>query len=159
MSESSPPSNKNRPGTVQPVSAPATKPSPKSVQKSAPKSPAKASPKPSIVRIVGTGNGIVMLIGDRGGRWSDIVRILSEHLAKAEGFFQGERISIEIGERELSGEDMQQIADVLAGYKITIWAVRTSNPVSHRMVQEIGLPAEWREKNNVTPAVPTQIKS
>ncbi len=100
-----------------------------------------------------------MLIGDRGGRWSDIVRILSEHLAKAEGFFQGERISIEIGERELSAEDMQQIADVLAGYKITIWTVRTSNPVSHRMVQEIGLTAEWLEKNNGTPAVPTQIKS
>jgi len=119
----------------------------------------KPAAKPSIVRIVGTGNGIVMLIGDRGGRWSDIVRILSEHLAKSEGFFQGERIAIEIGERSLSAEDMQQIADVLTGYKMTIWAVRTSNPETHRMVQEIGLAAEWMEKGNGALTVPTQTKS
>ncbi len=100
------------------------------------------SSKPSIVRIVGTGDGIVMRIGDQDGRWSDIVRVLAGHLAKAEGFFQGERVAIEIGARLLSADDMQQIADVLAGYNIAIWAVRTSNPETRRMVQDIGLAAE-----------------
>lgn len=151
MSESRPPSSKSSSGAQQPVSAsPAKTPVPPA---------SKPAVKPSIVRIVGTGNGIVMLIGDRGGRWSDIVRILSEHLAKAEGFFQGERIAIEIGERGLSAEDMQQIADVLTSYKMTIWAVRTSNPETHRMVQEIGLAAEWMEKGNGALTVPTQTKS
>lgn len=98
--------------------------------------------KPSIVRIVGTGNGIVMRIGDQDGRWSDIVRVLAGHLAKAEGFFQGERVAIEIGARLLSADDMQQIADVLAGYNIAIWAVRTDNPETRQMVQDIGLAAE-----------------
>lgn len=102
--------------------------------------------KPSIVRIVGTGEGIVMRIGDRGGRWSDIVRVLADHLTKAEGFFQGERIAIEIGSRLLSADDLQQIADVLASYNIAIWTVRTSNPETQRMVQEIGLAAEEREE-------------
>lgn len=101
-----------------------------------------ASSKPSIVRIVGTGDGIVMRIGDQDGRWSDIVRVLAGHLSRAEGFFQGERVAIEIGSRLLSADDMQQIADVLAGYNIAIWAVRTSNPETRRMVQEIGLAAE-----------------
>lgn len=101
-----------------------------------------ASSKPSIVRIVGTGDGIVMRIGDQDGRWSDIVRVLAGHLAKAEGFFQGERVAIEIGTRLLSADDMQQIADVLAGYNIAIWAVRTSNPETRQMVQDIGLAAE-----------------
>ncbi len=101
-----------------------------------------ASSKPSIVRIVGTGDGIVMRIGDQDGRWSDIVRVLAGHLAKAEGFFQGERVAIEIGARLLSADDLQQIADVLAGYNIAIWAVRTSNPETRRMVQDIGLAAE-----------------
>jgi len=114
-----------------------------------------SSPKPSIVRIVGTGDGIVMLIGDRGGRWSDIVRVLSAHLAKAEGFFQGERVAIDIGERLLSADDMQHVADVLAGYNITIWAVRTSNPQTHQMVQEIGLAAEWLEKATGERPAPT----
>lgn len=98
--------------------------------------------KPSIVRIVGTGDGIVMRIGDQDGRWSDIVRVLANHLTRAEGFFQGERVAIEIGARLLTADDLQQIADVLAGYNIAIWAVRTSNPETRRMVQEIGLAAE-----------------
>lgn len=103
---------------------------------------APAAAKPSIVRIVGTGEGIVMRIGDKEGRWVDIVRVLADHLAKAEGFFQGERVAIEIGQRALTADDMQLIADVLAGYNVTIWAVRTSNPETRRMVQEIGLTAE-----------------
>ncbi len=101
-----------------------------------------SSSKPSIVRIAGTSDGIVMRIGDQDGRWSDIVRVLAGHLAKAEGFFQGERVAIEIGARHLTADDMQQIADVLAGYNIAIWAVRTSNPETRRMVQDIGLAAE-----------------
>ncbi|MBI3959556.1 MAG: hypothetical protein HY328_12175 [Chloroflexi bacterium] len=126
MSESTPRPNRSSPMAEEPFAAPSTK--------------------PSIVRIVGTGEGIVRLIGDRGGRWSDIVRILSDHLARAEGFFQGERVAVDIGERSLSADDLQQIADVLAGYNVTIWAVRTSNPHTHRMVQEIGLAAEWLDK-------------
>lgn len=101
-----------------------------------------SSSKPSIVRIVGTGDGIVMRIGDQDGRWSDIVRVLAGHLAKAEGFFQGERVAIEIGARLLTADDMQQLADVLAGYNIAIWAVRTSNPETRRMAQDIGLAVE-----------------
>lgn len=109
------------------------------------------SGKPSIVRIVGTGDGIIMRIGDRGGRWSDIVRVLSDHLIKAEGFFQGERMAIEIGARQLAADDLQQIADVLAAYNITIWAVRTSNPETYRMVREIGLAAEWLDGDKGQP--------
>lgn len=111
-----------------------------------------ASSKPSIVRIVGTGDGIVMRIGDQDGRWSDIVRVLAGHLAKAEGFFQGERVAIEIGARLLSADDMQQIADVLTGYNIAIWAVRTSNPETRRMVQDIGLSAEGMDGSSDTQA-------
>ena len=104
--------------------------------------------KPSIVRIVGIGDGIVMRIGDQEGRWGDIVRVLAGHLVKAEGFFQGERVAIEIGSRLLSADDMQQIADVLTGYNIAIWAVRTSNPETRRMAQEIGLSVEGADGNS-----------
>ena len=114
-----------------------------------------APSRPSIVRIVGTGDGIVMRIGDQDGRWSDIVRVLAGHLAKAEGFFQGERVAIEIGARLLTADDMQQIADVLAGYNIAIWAVRTSNPDTRRMVQDIGLAAEGMEGEQEGRATPT----
>ena len=78
-----------------------------------------------------------------------------QHEATSEGFFQGERVAIEIGERLLSADDMQHIADVLASYSITIWAVRTSNPQTHRMVQEIGLAAEWLDKSTGESAAPT----
>lgn len=101
--------------------------------------------KPSIVRIVGTGDGIVMRIGDQDGRWGDIVRVLASHLARAEGFFQGERVAIEIGSRLLTADDLQQIADVLASYNIAIWAVRTSNPETRRMVHEIGLTTDAQD--------------
>ncbi|MBX3051790.1 MAG: hypothetical protein KF753_09970 [Caldilineaceae bacterium] len=112
------------------------------------------SSKPSIVRIVGTGDGIVMRIGDQDGRWADIVRVLSGHLSRSEGFFQGERVAIEIGSRLLSADDLQQIADILAGYNVAIWAVRTSNPQTQQMVQEIGLSAELLagEKRDNRPA-------
>lgn len=94
-----------------------------------------------------------MRIGDKGGRWVDIVRVLADHLAKAEGFFQGERVAIEIGQRALSADDMQLIADVLAGYNVTIWAVRTSNPETRRMVREIGLTAEALDGTSSGPSV------
>lgn len=100
------------------------------------------SPGSPAVRIKGRSNGLVVQLG--AGPWEAVMVLLAEHLRRAEGFFQGERVALEVGQRTLTAEQLERADAILDAEGVTLWAVHTSNEQTYRLIQELGLEAAWQ---------------
>lgn len=96
------------------------------------------------VRIVGSGEGIVVRIGEEGA-WSDAVALLHQHLEQAQGFFQGQEMALEVGNRLLNGPDLELIRARLGAHEVVISAVRTTHPETVASAAAVGLPGSLVE--------------
>jgi septum site-determining protein MinC len=99
-------------------------------------------PNAPIVRIKGRNDGIAIQIGP--GDWALALAEVTERIQRAETFFRGGRVALEIGARKLSREELIEISDMLASYEIELWAVRASNKVTFHLAQEQGLATKWQ---------------
>ncbi len=95
------------------------------------------------VRIKGRGGITVVDIADDKGEWADVVGLLATHISQADGFFRDERLSLSIGNRTITAEDLQAIHDVLEDQDIALWALHTSNNDSHQLAKQLGLESVW----------------
>lgn len=95
------------------------------------------------VRIKGRGDITVVDVADDQGRWGDVVGYVARQISKAEGFFRDERLALAIGDRKISGADLQMIHEVLEGQNITVVALHTSHPASYQLARQLGLEAVW----------------
>lgn len=113
--------------------------------------PARPDAQPPSVRIVGSGDGIVVRIGDQSGQWDEAVDLLSLHLEQADGFFQGQEMALDVGARSLDAGAFDLIREMLATHRVKIADVRTSNPDTKRAAEECELPATFLELTAETP--------
>ena len=95
------------------------------------------------MRIKGRGGILVVDVADDQDEWADVVGFLARHISQADGFFRGERLSLSIGERTVTAEDLQAIHDVLEDQSIALWALHTSDSASYLLASQLDLEAVW----------------
>jgi septum site-determining protein MinC len=74
------------------------------------------------VKIRGRPGGVAIEIAE--GEWAELLAVLQERLDMAEGFFRGGRVVLDLGERPVDGAELQQVAEILAGFGMEMAVVR-----------------------------------
>lgn len=94
-------------------------------------------PTTSTIRIRGIRDGLMVTLGD--GSFMDEMEALSAELAAKQGFLEGSQVTLEVGDRELSQEDLQETQKRLAENGLELWAVMASNETTREAARELDL--------------------
>jgi septum site-determining protein MinC len=92
---------------------------------------------PSTVLIKGIKDGLLVTLGD--GDWPGVQNALIESLEKKSSFFQGARMAMEVGNRELQPVELRQLCDKLTERGISLWALRSTNLATEQTARVLGL--------------------
>lgn len=95
------------------------------------------------VRIKGRGGYTVVDVADDKGVWPEVVDFLASHISQADGFFRDERMSLSIGDRDVSADDLQEVNEVLEEQNIVLVSLHTGNRDSFRVAKQLGLDVVW----------------
>jgi septum site-determining protein MinC len=98
------------------------------------------------VLIKGTGEGLIITIGS--GNWQTILEELSHQLNQRAAFFKGGRVTLAVGERLLSTEELETVGQLLTSQQMTLWAVEGRSEETRAAAQSLGL-----EVQTTSPAV------
>lgn len=112
---------------------------------------------PVSIQIKGTRDGLLITLG--GEAWTDLVSALVENVDERKSFFQGARVILDVGEKELRVAELSKLRDMLSERSIGLWAVLSSSAVTETTAQYLGLatritkpsPAEVRESGEISP--------
>lgn len=89
------------------------------------------------VTIKGTREGLLIALG--GGEWGALLEELAERLERTATFFQGGRVTLEVGDRELPREGIQAIVELLARHGIALESVLSTAAETRQAAQALGL--------------------
>lgn len=101
----------------------------------------------SEVNIKGTREGLLITLGE--GELSDLLEELKRRLEGAASFFKGGRVTLEVGNRELSVEEMERIRDILAGSGLSLEAVLSDAMSTKLASQVLGLEPGLTDRKTV----------
>lgn len=96
------------------------------------------------VTIKGTSDGLVIELGD--GPVDVVLAEMEAQLASRASFFLGGRVAMRVGARSLSVEQLQTIGSMIERSGMTLWAVESDHPATHKAVQELGLETALRRE-------------
>lgn len=109
------------------------------------------------IQIKGTRDGLLITVS--GETWSDLVTALVENVDERKSFFQGARVILDVGEKELRVAELSKLRDLLSERSIALWAVLSGSAVTETTAQYLGLAtriskpskAEVKESEGITP--------
>jgi septum site-determining protein MinC len=78
----------------------------------------------SAVKIKGRSGAVSVELGD--GEWVDLMHLLEERLASAEGFFRGGKVLLEVGPRPVSEEQLREVRRILEVHQMKLGLVRAT---------------------------------
>jgi len=78
----------------------------------------------SAVTIRGTRRGLSIAIGE--GEWRELLSELDTRLALGTAFFTGSRVNLQTGKREISKEQLRELAGLLQKHKVELSTLQTS---------------------------------
>lgn len=79
-----------------------------------------------IVAIKGARGGIRVIINDVCP-WDDALKALQHQLEQGSALLQGMRVSLEVGGRELNGDDVQLLRDTMASYQVVASTIQADS--------------------------------
>jgi septum site-determining protein MinC len=97
----------------------------------------------SAVKIKGRPGGVAIEIGE--GPWPELMGILAERLAAAEGFFRGGRVVLDVGPRLLREADLREMCKILEFYDMKLGVVRSTIERTLQAAHELGLSTSAEE--------------
>lgn len=97
------------------------------------------------IAIKGTRKGLSVTFGE--GEWQALLHELNARLAQADAFFQDSRVSLHIGQREITPADLQALMDLLKNHKIELASVETSSTASAESAQTLQVRIALPEAN------------
>jgi septum site-determining protein MinC len=104
----------------------------------------------------GTQQGI--LLRPLSESWEDVLQALENALRDAEAFFRGGRVILDMGNRELTKENLLALRAILDQYDMELWAVLSENETTVHTARSYGLrtrlPGDTPPKEQPTPALP-----
>jgi septum site-determining protein MinC len=87
--------------------------------------------------IKGVKDGLLIQIPD--GPWDQVQESLMATLSEQSDFLRGARLALQVDERELGAGDLGSLRTLLSEHDVTLWAVLSSNEVTHSAGADLGL--------------------
>ncbi len=110
------------------------------------------------ITLKGTADGI--LLKPRSHVWATVLEALKKALKEAEAFFRGSRLIMELGNRELTQDQLSSLRALLMQYDIELWAVLSENETTVRLVRSNGiltrLPKDTEAKKSPDDVLPPE---
>lgn len=91
----------------------------------------------SSLQIKGIRDGLLITLGE--GKWPEVQEELLSQILERSGFFQGAKITLDVGNHILHAADMGILRDKLSDQGIALWAVLSNSPTTERTSQMLGL--------------------
>ena len=88
--------------------------------------------------IKGTRNGLVINLPETGDL-EDVLRQLQVRLQATASFFRGGRVALQVGQRDLSKEDVERIGVLLDEQEVSLWSVSSQSEMTQSAAGEWGL--------------------
>jgi septum site-determining protein MinC len=89
------------------------------------------------IQIKGIKDGLLVTLGD--GDWNDLQSEVLKHVEEKSSFFQGAKIVLDVGSREISASDLGTLRDRLADREVLLWACVSKSLLTERNSQMLGL--------------------
>jgi septum site-determining protein MinC len=91
------------------------------------------------IQVRGTRDGVAISMGD--GLWEDLLAGLAERLHATGSFFAGSRVTLDVGDRDLTEEQLAQLEDVLNRYDMGLYAIAANSADTRSSSRAIGVRA------------------
>ncbi len=92
------------------------------------------------IAIKGIRQGLLVTLAD--GEWSSLISALEAHLGENPAFFRGGRIAIDVGERELSPVQIEEVRSLAARHQVELWALLSESAATQNEARGAGLVTE-----------------
>lgn len=89
------------------------------------------------IEVKGIKNGILVEV--KNGDWQTQEEIVLQHIDQNQGFFEGARLVVDVGNRALKSPDLASFRNALSDREIKLWAVLSTSLVTERTSQDLGL--------------------
>jgi septum site-determining protein MinC len=89
------------------------------------------------IDIKGTKNGLLVTLGE--GELASLLTELEKRLSGTASFFKGGQVALEVGQRELSGEEIGHFQALLAQHEVTLGMVISEAPATRAAARRLGL--------------------
>lgn len=109
------------------------------------------------IHIKGTKNGLLVTLGE--GKLADLLAELEERLRGTASFFKGAWVSLAVGQRELTIEEIRHIRTLLAQNEVVLGTVISEAPSTRAAARHLGLatsrgpwpesPPAWRAQEDL----------
>jgi septum site-determining protein MinC len=94
------------------------------------------------ITIKGIRQGLLVTLEEKnraGQDWGADLVALKARLSANPAFFRGGRVALDVGARELSRADIEEVHTLLAYHQVELWAVVSTDPATEAAAQELGL--------------------
>lgn len=94
------------------------------------------------ITIKGTRKGLSVALGE--GDWHELLRDLDVRLGKASAFFQGSKVNLHTGKRDIAAQELQELIAILHWHSVDMGSLHTASRVTAETAQalqvRLGLP-------------------
>ena len=91
----------------------------------------------SLIQIKGIRDGLLVTLA--GAEWPELVQAFIENIENRSAFFQGGRVTLDVGAQELRVAELSALRDQLSERGVSLWAVLSESPITERTAQNLGL--------------------
>lgn len=95
------------------------------------------------IEIKGIRDGILVEIAS--GNWEKRKKALLNHIKNNKQFFEGGRLALDVAGHRLDAEQLASLRNALSAQDITLWAVKSTSPLTERTAQNLGLAIRIRQ--------------
>ncbi len=97
------------------------------------------------VSIKGTREGLTVTLG--AGEFPTLLKRLDQHLATRGAFFRGGRVALQVGDRAIDQQELDQLQELLSGHGMILRTVVSVNGVTQEASNALGLRLVAPEKD------------
>lgn len=90
-----------------------------------------------LLQIKGLRDGLLITLAQ--APWSDLVSALLERVESQPSFFQGARLTLDVGSHALRVAELSALRDQLSEHGLNLWAVLSESPLTETTAQNLGL--------------------
>lgn len=93
------------------------------------------------ISIKGIRQGLLVTLGE--GEWRELMSTLEAHLKENPAFFRGGRMAIDVGTRELTHAQIEEVRSLIAHHQVELWALMSINAATQAEARGSGLVTEF----------------
>jgi len=89
------------------------------------------------IAIKGIRQGLLVTLGE--GDWRLALDRLEAHLDENPAFFRGGRLALDVGQRALTHDQIEDVRSMVARHQVEMWALLSTSPATRTAARETGL--------------------